>query len=181
MRWLRFEMKGMFDVKFIFIGKRKEEYYAGCFYFLYTKTCVNYLQLQQAKKWSFKLSKFEQFHIQWYTPLASLLGLTSHFAGQVQKSTSFFFFFTFKNVKWQWRMKIMVMTKNLHEKFSYWIMIWVLYYILILLHFFRGILWQFSSCISVLYYILNEYIEEVYLHVVGYELKYPIQLGKDMK
>ena len=92
MRWLRFEMKGMFDVKFIFIGKRKEEYYAGCFYFLYNKTCVNYLQLQQAKKWSFKLSKFEQFHIQWYTPFASLLGLTSHFAGQVQKSTGFFFF-----------------------------------------------------------------------------------------
>ena len=98
-----------------------------------------------------------------------------------RKVLVFFFFLTFKNVKWQWRMKIMVMTKNLHDKFSYWIMIWVLYYILILLHFFRGILWQFSSCISVLYYILNEYIEEVYLHVVGYELKYPIQLGKDMK
>ena len=136
MRWLRFEMKGMFDVKFIFIGKRKEEYYAGCFYFLYNKTCVNYLQLQQAKKWSFKLSKFEQFHIQWYTPFASLLGLTSHFAGQVQKSTGFFFF----DVKWQRRMKIMVMTKNLHDKFSYWIMKWVLYYIFLGVYFDNSVL-----------------------------------------
>ena len=105
MRWLRFEMKGMFDVKFIFIGKRKEEYYAGCFYFLYTKTCVNYLQLRQAKKWSLKLSKFEQFHIQWHTPLASLLGLNSHFAGQVQKSTSFLIFFFFDFQRCQVAMK----------------------------------------------------------------------------
>ena len=118
MRWLRFEMKGMVDVKFIFIDKRKEEYYAGCFYFLYTKTCVNYLQLRQAKKWSLKLSKFEQFHIQWHTPLASLLGLNSHFAGPVQKSIGFIFYFLFfiffwlsKMSKWQWRMKIMVMTE----------------------------------------------------------------------
>ena len=76
---------------------------------------------------------------------------------------------------WSW-LKI-----NLHDKFSYWS--WNEFYItfFFLLHFFRGILWQFSSCISVLYYILNEYIEEVYLHVVGYELKYPIQLEKDKR
>ena len=192
MRWLRFEMKGMVDVKFIFIDKRKEEYYAGCFYFLYTKTCVNYLQLRQAKKWSLKLSKFEQFHIQWHTPLASLLGLNSHFAGPVQKSIGFiFYFFIFyflifsdfqrcQSGNEEWRLWSWLKI-NLHDKFSYWT--WNEFYItfFFLLHFFRGILWQFSSCISVLYYILNEYIEEVYLHVVGYELKYPIQLGKDMK
>ena len=128
MRWLRFEMKGMFDVKFIFIGKRKEEYYAGCFNFLYTKTCVNYLQLQQAKKWSFKLSKFEQFHIQWYTPFASLLGLTSHFAGQVQKSTSFFFFFLLSKMSsgneewrlWSW-LKISMTNSHIGSWYEFYI------------------------------------------------------------
>ena len=139
--------------------------------------------MQQAKKWSFKLSKFEQFHIQWYTPFASLLGLTSFCrpgSEQYWFYFIFFFFSDFQRCQVAMKNEDLVMTENLHDKFSYRIMKWILYYFFFLLHFFRGILWQFSSCISVLYYILNEYIEEVYLHVVGYELKYPIQQGKHM-
>ena len=151
MRWLRFEMKGMVDVKFIFIDKRKEEYYAGCFYFLYTKTCVNYLQLRQAKKWSLKLSKFEQFHIQWHTPLASLLGLNSHFAGPVQKSIGFIFYFLFfsdfqrcQSGNEEWRLWSWLKI-NLHDKFSYWswnefYITFFFYYIFLGVHFDNSVL-----------------------------------------
>ena len=86
------------------------------------------------------------------------------FAGLVQNSTGFIFIFIFfsdfQRCQVAMKNEDLVMTENLHDKFSYRIMKWILYYFFFLLHFFRGILWQFSSCISVLYYILNEYIEE---------------------
>ena len=161
MRWLRFEMKGMVDVKFIFIDKRKEEYYAGCFYFLYTKTCVNYLQLRQAKKWSLTSlnSSIYSGTLPWPPCLVWILILQARFRKVLVLFFIFYFLFfsDFQRCQsgneewrlWSW-LKI-----NLHDKFSYWT--WNEFYItfFFLLHFFRGILWQFSSCISVLYYILN--------------------------
>ena len=113
-------------------------------FYIPKRTCVNYLQLQQAKKWSFKLSKFEQFLIQWYTPFASLLGLTSHFAGLVQKSTGFIFIFIFfsdfQRCQVAMKNEDLVMTENLHDKLSYWIMKWILYYIFLGVYFDNSVL-----------------------------------------
>ena len=101
MRWLRFEMKGMVDVKFIFIDKRKEEYYAGCFYFLYTKTCVNYLQLRQAKKWSLTSlnSSIYSGTLPWPPCLVWILILQARFRKVLVLFFIFYFFLTFKDVK----------------------------------------------------------------------------------
>ena len=107
------------------------------------RTCVNYLQLQQAKKWSFKLSKFEQFHIQWYTPFASLLGLTSFCRpGSEQYWFYFilFFFSDFQRCQVAMKNEDLVMTENLHDKLSYWIMKWILYYIFLGVYFDNSVL-----------------------------------------
>ena len=132
MRWLRFEMKGMVDVQFIFIGRGLKKIMPAALTFCTPKrVLITYSCSKQRSEAlscpSLNSSIYRELHslglLAWFEfPFCRLGSEKYWFYFLFFYFFNFFFNFfylTFKDVKWQWRMKIMVMTENLHDKYSH--------------------------------------------------------------